>query len=71
MINQILSSNYGYTMQKPPGASILDLMGPWPWYILWGEFLMVFLYLLLLAPFLLWPPKPESLSQDKASVKGN
>ena len=70
MINQILSSNYGYTMQKPPGASILDLMGPWPWYILWGEFLMVFLYLLLLAPFLLWPPKPTPLSHDRESTEG-
>jgi hypothetical integral membrane protein (TIGR02206 family) len=69
MINQILSSNYGYTMQKPPGPSILDLMGPWPWYILWGEFLMVFLYLLLLAPFLLWPAKPAPLSQDKESAE--
>jgi hypothetical integral membrane protein (TIGR02206 family) len=65
LINQILSSNYGYTLQKPPGRSILDLMGPWPWYILWGEFLMVFLYLLLLAPFLLWPVKSEGLSTGK------
>ncbi len=70
MINQILSSNYGYTMQKPPGASILDLMGPWPWYILWGEFLMVFLYLLLLAPFLLWPAKRTPISHDKESTEG-
>ncbi|MDZ4749053.1 MAG: TIGR02206 family membrane protein [Saprospiraceae bacterium] len=71
IINQVLSSNYGYTMQKPPGPSILDLMGPWPWYILWGEFLIVFLYLLLLAPFLLWPAKPVALSQDKESVEGD
>lgn len=71
MINQILSSNYGYTMQKPPGPSILDLMGPWPWYILWGEFLMVFLYLLLLAPFLLWTAKPTPLSHDEASAESD
>lgn len=53
IINQLLGSNYGYTMQKPPGASILDLLGPWPWYILWGEGIMVGLYLILLTPFLL------------------
>jgi hypothetical integral membrane protein (TIGR02206 family) len=53
LINQVLQSNYGYTMQKPPGPSILDMMGPWPWYILSGELLMVVLFLVLLAPFLL------------------
>lgn len=52
LINQLLGSNYAYTMQKPPGPTILDLMGPWPWYILWGEFLMILLFLLLMLPFL-------------------
>ena len=71
IINQVLNSNYGYTLQKPPGPSILDLMGPWPWYILWGEFLMVFLFLLLLIPFLLWPAKSEALSPDLATPEDN
>ena len=52
LINQLLGSNYAYTMQKPFGPTILDLMGPWPWYILWGEFLMIILFLLLMVPFL-------------------
>lgn len=71
LVNQILSSNYGYTMQKPPGPSILDLMGPWPWYILWGEFLMVFLYLLLLAPFLFWPARATDISHGEESSEDN
>lgn len=53
LINQVLNSNYSYTMQKPEGASILDMLGPWPWYILFGEILMVFLFLLLMLPFTL------------------
>lgn len=53
MLNQVMGSNYGYTMGKPPGPSVLDLMGPWPWYLLWGEILMIILYLLLFLPFLL------------------
>ncbi|MDH3651448.1 MAG: TIGR02206 family membrane protein [Saprospiraceae bacterium] len=51
-INSWLGSNYGYTMYKPPVASIADLMGPWPWYILAGEVIMIVLFLLLLLPFL-------------------
>ena len=50
-LNHWLGSNYGYTMHKPPGASIADLMGPWPWYILVGEVIMIVMFLLLLLPF--------------------
>ncbi len=53
LVNQGLGSNYAYTMQKPPGPSILDIMGPWPWYIFMGEVVMVILFLLLMIPFLL------------------
>jgi len=52
-VNQAMGSNYAYTMQKPPGPSILDMMGPWPWYIFWGEVVMIMLFLILLVPFLI------------------
>ena len=52
IINVILSSNYSYTMQKPEGRTILDLMGAWPWYLLWAEGLMIALFCLLMVPFL-------------------
>lgn len=51
IINAILGSNYAYTLYKPAGSSILDLLGPWPWYILWGEVLMILLFLVLMLPF--------------------
>lgn len=32
--NLIADTNYGYLNEKPSTGSILDLMGPWPWYLL-------------------------------------
>ena len=52
LMNQVLGSNYSYTMQKPFGPTILDFMGPWPWYIIGGEVLMFIMFLLLMIPFM-------------------
>ena len=32
--NAITGSNYGYLNRKPPTASLLDVLGPWPLYLL-------------------------------------
>lgn len=52
-VNYLLGSNYMYTMGKPATASLFDVMGPWPWYLLTAEFLAVILFVLLYLPFAL------------------
>jgi hypothetical integral membrane protein (TIGR02206 family) len=32
-LNAALGSNYGYLNRKPSTASVLDLLGDWPWYL--------------------------------------
>ncbi|SNR56886.1 conserved hypothetical integral membrane protein TIGR02206 [Haloechinothrix alba] len=32
-VNSIVGSNYGYLNSKPGTASLLDVLGPWPWYL--------------------------------------
>ena len=39
LANILLDANYFWIMEKPPTGSLLDYMGPWPWYILTAEFL--------------------------------
>jgi len=34
VFNVIAGTNYGYLNRKPGTASVLDLLGPWPWYVL-------------------------------------
>ena len=35
VLNAALDTNYGYLSAKPGNASVLDLLGPWPWYLAW------------------------------------
>ncbi len=32
--NQIAGTNYGFLNTKPLATSVLDVLGPWPWYLL-------------------------------------
>lgn len=48
--NLLLGSNYFYIMRKPPTASLLDVLGPWPWYLLVCEGLAFVLFVLVYLP---------------------
>lgn len=50
-VNFVLGSNYMFTMHKPPVASLFDLLGPWPWYLFFGQFLVLALMLVAYLPF--------------------
>lgn len=52
-VNTLLGSNYLFLMRKPDTASLFDLMGPWPWYIVAAEFLAMTVFVLLYLPFAL------------------
>ena len=49
--NLLTGGNYMWLREKPDEASLLDVMGPWPWYIVSAAALALLLFTLLAAPF--------------------
>ena len=53
LINYIVgdTANYFFLAHKPFSASILDILGPWPWYIIQGDVIALGLFFLAWAPY--------------------
>lgn len=49
-INLRLSTNYGYTMGAPIPGTLLDYLGPAPWYYLWAQLPVLAMLRLLMLP---------------------
>jgi uncharacterized membrane protein YwaF len=51
VVNVALGSNFMWTLGKPPVVSLLDVLGPWPWYLVPVVGLGIINVLLLYLPF--------------------
>lgn len=49
--NTVAGTNYGYLNRKPPTASLLDVLGPWPLYLLVEIALVVAVWALMTWPW--------------------
>ena len=50
-VNALTGANYGYLSRAPAGPSILDVLGPWPIYILWEGVLVLTVWALMTWPW--------------------
>ncbi|WP_449537198.1 YwaF family protein [Ferdinandcohnia sp. Marseille-Q9671] len=50
-INKATGGNYMFLARKPTNPSLIDLMGPYPWYILSLELVALVLFFILYLPF--------------------
>jgi hypothetical integral membrane protein (TIGR02206 family) len=53
-INALLGSNYMFLCRKPSMPTLLDALGPWPWYLLWLEGIGLTMIGLLYLPFAIY-----------------
>lgn len=51
IVNKILGTNFGFVARPPDNPSLIDHLGPWPWYLFWMSLIALLLYLLLALPF--------------------
>ncbi|MEN8171678.1 MAG: TIGR02206 family membrane protein [Chloroflexota bacterium] len=53
VVNLAINSNYLYSLHKPHAPTLLDYLGPWPWYILSAEGVAAIMFLILYLPYLI------------------
>lgn len=51
IINHIISANYMFLIEKPHGGSLLDFLGPYPYYLISLELVTIVVFLILYLPF--------------------
>jgi hypothetical integral membrane protein (TIGR02206 family) len=68
LFNFLFDSNYMFLTHKPETNSIMDFLGPWPFYLIPLEFLMIFLYTLVYMPFLIRDLRIKVIAERRKSI---
>lgn len=67
-VNAISGANFGFFCRKPPSPSLMDMLGPWPWYV--GSLVVVtwIYYSVLDLPFMIVRRRKKEMSLPRESA---
>ena len=68
--NAIVGTNYGYLNGKPPTASVLDFLGPWPVYLLIEVTIVLIVWALITWPWERIGGEPRKVLPRSDSTQG-
>lgn len=57
LVNIITKGNYMFLARKPSNPSLIDFLGPYPWYIISLELVALTMFILLYIPFFIFKKK--------------
>lgn len=69
IINWLLNSNYMYTCAKPPVATLLDVLGPWPLYLASVQLIGLLLFHIVYLPFYFLNRKPHPKTTEPKTAE--
>jgi len=65
LVDVVTGGNYMFLREPPPTPSLLDVMGPWPWYLATATVVGIVLFAMLNLPF--WLSRQPFVAQTGAS----
>jgi hypothetical integral membrane protein (TIGR02206 family) len=68
-IDRLTGGNYLYLVSPPPTFSLLDVLGPWPWYI--GSMIVLGIVVLVLLDLPLRPARSRAPEPERAPAIGS
>ncbi|PVG81780.1 TIGR02206 family membrane protein [Nocardioides gansuensis] len=66
-LNVAAGTNYGYLNAKPSKPSVLDLLGPWPWYVAAEVVIILAVWALLTWP---WERRVRPVERERVGTAG-
>ncbi|GAB3843434.1 YwaF family protein [Nesterenkonia populi] len=67
-INHVLGTNYGFLNRPPDGGSLIDLLGPWPLYVMWLAVLVAAVWAVMTWP---WTRRAARQDYDEQDVSAS